>query len=77
MPRSSSADPLETFGKRVRARRIARGLSQEAAAHEAGIHPTYWSSIERGRRNVALINTLRIAKALKIDPGVLIKNLKP
>jgi transcriptional regulator with XRE-family HTH domain len=55
------------FGRRLRALRRERGLSQEELAFRAGLHRTYVSSAERGERNVALINIERLARALEID----------
>lgn len=57
------------FGLRVRALREAAALSQEALAARAGLHRTYVSSLERGRRNVGLDNVLRLAWALGVAPG--------
>jgi len=54
---------LVDFGRRVRALRDARGWSQEVLAERAGIHRTYVGGIERGLRNVALVNIHRIARA--------------
>lgn len=69
--RSTSA-----FGKRVRQHRRDLGLTQEQLAEKAGMHFTYIGSIERGQRNVSLVNILRIAKALKVDPGDLLRGLR-
>jgi transcriptional regulator with XRE-family HTH domain len=55
------------FGRRLRALRRERRLSQEELAFRAGLHRTYVSSVERGERNVALINIERLARALGID----------
>lgn len=54
---------LVQFGRRVRALRDERGWSQEVLAEKAGIHRTYVGGIERGLRNIALVNIARIAKA--------------
>jgi len=59
-----SGDILAGFGRRVRERRTALGLSQEAFADKCGLDRTYISGIERGRRNVSLLNIAAIAKAL-------------
>lgn len=67
----------EEFGKRVRRRRLALHLTQEELAERCGLHFTYVGSLERGERNVSLINIVRIAAALKTDPGRLIKGLEP
>ncbi|WP_339859597.1 helix-turn-helix transcriptional regulator [Thalassospira alkalitolerans] len=55
------------FGKRVRELRKARGYSQEAFAHECDIHRTYMGDVERGERNIALDNIVKIANALDIE----------
>jgi transcriptional regulator with XRE-family HTH domain len=68
--------PLEEFGRRVRARRKALGISQEALAARAGIHRNYQGSVERGERNIALVNILRLAAALDTDPGTLLKGMR-
>ncbi len=65
------------FGERVRARRRALGLSQEGLAETVGVHRTYVGSIERGERNVSLINILRLGAALDVDPAELVGGLKP
>lgn len=64
MSRGAEQDIAVRFGKRVRERRQAKGLSQEAFAAAAGLDRTYISGIERGKRNVSLRNIEVIAKAL-------------
>ena len=53
-------------GKRIRALRNAKGVSQEALAFRCKLHRTYISDIERGLRNVSIKNIEKIAKALGI-----------
>ena len=65
------------LGKRIRTRREALGLSQEAMAHRIGIHWTFLGQVERGRRNVSLHNLLKLAIGLGIDPGELVQGLQP
>jgi transcriptional regulator with XRE-family HTH domain len=55
------------FGKALRQRRNKLGVSQEAFADMCELDRTYIGGIERGERNVALVNIERIAKALKIS----------
>ena len=64
MSRDIANDIAVLFGKRVRERRLAKGLSQEAFAVAAGLDRTYISGIERGKRNVSLRNIEIIARAL-------------
>jgi transcriptional regulator with XRE-family HTH domain len=49
----------------IRRIREAQEISQEEAAERCGLHRTYYSGIERGIRNVSLINIEKIAKGLK------------
>ena len=65
--RSSPSSHLLAFGERLRELRVERGLSQEALAHKARMHRTYLGSVERGERNVALVNIYALAKALEVD----------
>ncbi|MBU4272033.1 MAG: helix-turn-helix domain-containing protein [Planctomycetes bacterium] len=64
---SPRADILDRFGDRVRELRKASGLSQEAFADKCGLDRTYISGIERGKRNVALVNIAVIARALDVS----------
>ena len=59
-------DVLQLFGQRVRDKRTALGLSQEAFADKIGLDRTYISGIERGKRNVSLRNIDAIAKGLGV-----------
>lgn len=54
------------FGLAVRNRRLAVGLTQEALAELASLHPTYISMVERGIRNPTLEAADRLATALKV-----------
>jgi transcriptional regulator with XRE-family HTH domain len=60
------ADVRERFGFAVKARGEERGLTQEGLAGKAGIHRTYRSDVERGGRNVFLLNIERLAQALAL-----------
>ena len=57
-------DIRERFGFAVKDRREALGLTQEEFAERAGIHRTYLSDVERGTRNLSLVNIERLASAL-------------
>ena len=64
MKKRGNADVRERFGVAVKIRREEMGLTQEDLAERAGINRTYLSDIERGSRNVSLVNIERIAAAL-------------
>ncbi len=65
--RGAKPDIRERFGDAVRDRRETLGMTQEDLAEKARIHRTYVSDIERGSRNVSLINIERLAAALSIS----------
>ncbi|MCI4040015.1 helix-turn-helix transcriptional regulator [Streptomyces sp. TRM75563] len=58
----------------MRELREARGLSQEGLAEIAGLHRTYVGSVERGERNVSLVNIHRLARALNVASAELLLN---
>jgi ribosome-binding protein aMBF1 (putative translation factor) len=63
---------LARFGRRVRELRKRRGLSQEALALEAGLDRSYVGGVERGERNISLINVEKLADAIGVDLGTLL-----
>lgn len=60
------SDILQRFGRHLRTLRMARKVSQEKLAAQAGLHRTYVSSVERGERNISLVNIERLAGALEV-----------
>lgn len=68
---------LDDFGRRLRDARLAAGFSQEELAHHTGLHRTYVGSVERGERNISLVNIVTLAAAVHIDPGALIEGMTP
>lgn len=62
---------MQRFGKRLREVRESVGISQEKLAALAELHRTYVSSVERGKRNISLLNIERLAIALKVSMGEL------
>lgn len=78
MPGYSKADIalLKRFGAAVKARREKLALSQEELAERAGLHRTYIGGIEQGRRNLSLLNIVKLAQALGTEPAALFEGLK-
>jgi transcriptional regulator with XRE-family HTH domain len=60
------------FGKEIKRRRDARGLSQEELAHRAEVHSSYISQLERGVKSPTLGVICRLAKALEVQPSVIV-----
>jgi transcriptional regulator with XRE-family HTH domain len=69
-------DIRERFGFAVKLRREELGLTQEDLAELARIHRTYVSDIERGSRNVSLINIERLALALQTSIAALFETVE-
>ena len=76
MRMSEKCPALIKLGTRIRELRIEKGFSQEAFANEISLDRTYMGGIERGERNIAAINLIRIAKGLKVEVGELFPPLK-
>ena len=62
---------LLKFGHKVKELRKSKSLSQESLGYKSGLHRTYIGMIERGEKNITLINILKLSKALKINPSTL------
>lgn len=62
---------LLRFGVQVRALRLAQGYSQEAFADACKLHRTYMGGVERGERNLSLLNIVKIAETLGGSPHIL------
>jgi len=62
---------LVKLGAKIRQLRKDKGFSQEDFAAEVGLDRTYMGGIERGERNLAALNLIRIAKCLKVEVGEL------
>ena len=60
------------LGAIIRDLRKEMGYSQEAFASYCGVHRTYMGAVERGERNLSLMNIIRIANALKRKPSELL-----
>jgi len=70
-----SVDILIRFGRAIRRIREEQAINQEEAAERCGLHRTYYSGVERGVRNVSLVNLEKIAKGLKTSLPALFERL--
>ena len=61
-------------GRVIRKYREGAGLSQEALAERSGLHRTYISLVERGRRNITVDALTQIAEALEVYPSKLMSD---
>ncbi|MGH8444402.1 MAG: helix-turn-helix domain-containing protein [Solimonas sp.] len=61
-------DLQANLARNVRAVRTAVGMTQEELAESSGLHQTYVSDVERGKRNVTLDVVARLAEALRVSP---------
>ena len=66
-------DPRTLFGQRLAQLRKARGWSQETLALESGVARSYLGGVERGQRNISLINICRLAATLELPPSKLLE----
>jgi transcriptional regulator with XRE-family HTH domain len=71
-----ATDARVQLGEAIRKKRLQLGLSQERLAEKAGLHWTYIGGIERGERNVSLLNIVKIARALGATPSRLLTGIK-
>lgn len=67
---------LSCFGNTVRRLRTEKGFSQESFADVCGLHRTYISDIELGKRNVSLENIERVSNALEISISQLFEEVE-
>ena len=64
-------DVLQAFGQHLATLRQERGWSQDMLAQRSGLSRSYVGGVERGQRNLALLNICRLAEALGITPAQL------
>jgi transcriptional regulator with XRE-family HTH domain len=68
-------DIRSRFGERLRKLRTDRGLTQVEFAEKLGIDRSYLADIERGNRNVSLMNIEVLAKGLGLSLSQLFRKL--
>lgn len=62
---------LKLLGQNIRELRKQKGYSQESFANATGLGRSYYGGVERGERNIAALNLIRIARALDVNVGQL------
>lgn len=67
---------LAAFGQSLRAYRIAAGMTQEQLAEAADLHVGFLGSVERGEKNISLLNIVELARAVQATPSELLSVLK-
>lgn len=73
MDENTRPDPKKLFGQHLAVLRKERGWSQEKLALESGIARSYLGGVERGQRNIALVNICKLAQTLKLKPSALLE----
>lgn len=71
----ATADPRTILGRTIRKTREQREMSQEVLAEKCGLHRTYIGGVERGERNVSLLNIVAIAHSLGLKPYELLQEI--
>ena len=66
---------LQRLGANLRELRKGNGLSQERLASIAGLDRTYVGGIERGERNVGIVNIAQLASALNVSASALVDGI--
>jgi transcriptional regulator with XRE-family HTH domain len=68
-------DLLATLGDRIRRRRRLAGWTQVQLAERIGIDRSFLADVERGKRNISILNLDLIAKGLKVSLSRLLSKL--
>jgi len=68
MPIETESETKIRFGQRLKAVRTALGYSQEGLALASGLDRSYIGGVERGERNISLLNIYKLAKTLNVTP---------
>lgn len=76
MDAEKSKKILKSFGKRLRELRLEVGLSQENLALNCDLDRSYVGQVERGEKNISLVNIYKIAKGLGVHPSEFLINPK-
>ena len=76
----TKADPhreetLSAFGANLKRLRQAAGFTQAELAGKADLHAQYVSASERGEINISLVNLMKLARALEVEPAALLEGM--
>lgn len=71
-----SSKILERYGQRIKELRKQKNLTQEKLAEKARLHYTYIGTVERGEKNISMINIEKISKALGVSLAKFFSNFK-
>ena len=72
----SSKQLITYLGYNIRAERVRRGLSQDELSEKVGLHRTYIGNVERGEKNITVLNCSKIAEALNIKLSDLLQRVE-
>lgn len=72
MPAAKEKNVKVLFGRRVATARKQLGWSQEKLSLESGVARSYLGGVERGQRNIALVNICRLAETMGLSPYALL-----
>ena len=72
----SDATVLRQIGRNIRAERARRDLTQEALAHESGVAVAQVARMERGESDTGIAKYVRLARAMKVRPEVLLQDIE-
>ena len=67
---------LVKLGENIKHFRKMRGFSQEKLAELANLHRTYVGGVERGERNISLLNLIHLADALEVSVADLVEGVE-
>jgi len=68
-------DLLVRLGDRIRKLRKAQGWTQTVMAERVGIDRSFLADVERGKRNISILNLELIAKGVRVTLSQLLSRL--
>jgi transcriptional regulator with XRE-family HTH domain len=68
-------EPKKRVGANIKAQRAELGITQEEAAHRAGVHPVEFARAERGLRDLRVSTVAKIARGLGVSASELLQGV--